>query len=81
MLKQLKEATSDSPRAQFAELFAKAQRVLELDDAELARAFKISRPTVGRWARGESAPHPLGRKPVFDVLGRYAMAKLRRHAK
>ncbi len=64
----------------FARLFHKAQRVLELDDTEVARALQISRPTVGRWARGESAPHALGRKPALMWLAKQAGHKLLAHS-
>lgn len=63
----------------FARLFHKAQRILELDDTEVARALQISRPTVGRWARGESAPHALGRKPALQWLAKQAGHKLLAH--
>lgn len=64
-------------RQEFTELFKDAMLILEFTDEELARMFKISRPTVGRWARGHSAPHPLGHKAVFDVLAREAKKKRR----
>lgn len=69
----------DSTQKDFSGLFAFTQVVLELDDVELARMFRVSRPTIGRWARGDSAPHPLGRKAVFDSLRDVARAKLRHH--
>jgi hypothetical protein len=67
-------------REDFSRLFARAQRVLELDDVAVARALQIARPTVGRWARGESAPHPLGRKPALSWLAKQAAHKLAQHA-
>lgn len=70
----------DAARAEFSRLFNRAQLVLETDDLELARLLRVSRPTVGRWTRGESAPHPIGRKPVFMVLAKLAEGKLRIHA-
>jgi len=69
----------DSDRATFTKLFCEAITVLELDDLELARELKVSRPTIGRWARGESAPHPLGRGPVLATLVRIADSKIKRH--
>jgi transcriptional regulator with XRE-family HTH domain len=70
----------EAERVEFSRLFDRAQSILELDDTELARTLRVSRPTIGRWARGESAPHPLGRRPVFYVLADIAEAKLKRHA-
>ena len=67
----------ESPRPEFTTLFGEAAMALELTDAQLARKFRISRPTVGRWIRGESAPHSLGRKSVFNVLMRDAKEKVR----
>jgi hypothetical protein len=66
-------------REDFAKLFAKAQRILELDDYAVARALQISRPTVGRWTRGESAPHPLGRRPALMWLAKEASHRLKQH--
>jgi DNA-binding transcriptional regulator YiaG len=70
----------DAARAEFSRLFNRAQLVLETDDLELARLLRVSRPTVGRWTRGESAPHPIGRKSVLIVLAKVAEGKLRIHA-
>jgi len=74
----LKAFTEEDTREQFTELFARATRVLEVDDLSLARALRVSRPTISRWAAGKSAPHPLGRKPVFELLIRQAQSRLRR---
>jgi len=73
----LRGAAAGGTRQEFCSAFARAQHVLELDDLDLARAFQISRPTVGRWTRGEAAPHPVGRKPILDALFKRAAAKLR----
>ena len=73
------KAGGERSREEFGALFARAQRVLELDDVEVARALHLSRPTVGRWARGESAPHALGRKPALAWLARQATHKLAQH--
>ena len=67
----------DSSRPEFTELFRDAALILELMDDDLARLFKISRPTASRWRSGDSAPHPVGRKAVFDVLGHEAKRKRR----
>lgn len=56
--------------ALFQSLFTGAQNLLELDDAELAKMFQVSRPTINRWATGRTAPHPLARRAVMDALHR-----------
>ena len=35
---------------------------------ELARELHVSVSTIKRWAKGESAPHPLGRLSVIEHL-------------
>ncbi len=50
--------------------------MLELEDGELADILKVSRPTVSRWARGEAAPHRLGRMPALQVLIDLVRARL-----
>jgi hypothetical protein len=69
----------DAKRAEFSRLFDHAQTVLEIDDTELARMLRVSRPTIGRWARGDSAPHPIGRGPVLQNLAELTEAKLKHH--
>jgi hypothetical protein len=76
---QLKSAPTDNAEA-FAKLFALASEMLHADDLQLARVFKVSRPTIGRWTRGESTPHPLGRRPVFQTLLKMVEAEIRKHA-
>ena len=78
LIRNLKSASSRDDQA-FARLFEKAMQILELEDLELARRLQVSRPTIGRWTRGESAPHPLGRGPVFRTLAKIAEVKLRHH--
>jgi hypothetical protein len=58
----------------FPGLIKLAQKLLKLDDLEMSRLLKVSRPTIGRWVRGVSAPHPLARKAIFDVLAKKARA-------
>lgn len=62
---------SDISRSEFCQAFAQAQLALGYSDVILAKIFQISRPTVGRWARGETAPHPIGRKPILEALARH----------
>lgn len=74
---QLQQAASVGSREAFCLAFARAQKLLEMDDVEIAGVFQISRPTVGRWARGEAAPHPVGRTPILEALGRRVAKKLK----
>jgi hypothetical protein len=53
------------------------QQMLCVDDLEMSRILKVSRPTIGRWIRGISAPHPLARKAIFAVLAGKSRAKLK----
>jgi hypothetical protein len=75
----LKNFPSDAERAEFARLFDRARSILEIDDTELAGMLKVSRPTIGRWARGDSAPHPLGRGSVLQILADLSQEKIKRH--
>jgi DNA-binding transcriptional regulator YiaG len=61
----------------FEQLFSLAQKILRLDDLEMSALLKVSRPTVGRWARGVSAPHPLARKAIFAALVKEARDQVR----
>lgn len=40
------------------------EQLLMLDDLEMAKLLKVSRPTISRWVRGISTPHPLMRKAI-----------------
>jgi hypothetical protein len=72
--------TSSTEKTMFTEVFKLGLKVLELDQEFVAREFKISRPTVSRWVTGISAPHQLGREPVYQALLKIAKAKLRQHS-
>lgn len=63
-----KRAMIDGSREAFCNVWAEARQILELSDLELAKIFQISLPTVGRWARGEAAPHPVGRNPILGAI-------------
>lgn len=69
------EITNDA----FRDAFHKAKQVLELDDQTICKLLKISRLTINRWERGESAPCQLGRPPVFNILRKQAVSKLSLH--
>ena len=73
LAKNLNAALSAS--VDFSALVKLAQKHLDLDDLEMSRLLKVSRPTIGRWVRGDSTPHPLSRKAIFDVLAKQARAR------
>lgn len=77
LVAKLEAANPDGSTEEFAGLFDNAQRLLGLSDLDLSRALKVSRPTIGRWSRGESSPHRLIRKAVFGILTGKARAKAR----
>lgn len=60
---------SDLSRTQFCEAFAFAKQELKMSDKQMAKLLQVSLPTVGRWVRGESAPHPVGRPAILRALG------------
>ena len=80
LAKALRTLPAKAERSEFSRIFDRAQLVLEIDDVDLARTLRVSRPTIGRWARGDSAPHPLGRKPVLQSLAMLTEAKLKHHS-
>ena len=41
---------------------------------QLARRFSTSLPTIRRWAKGQSAPHPLIRPTTLDEIRRILTA-------
>jgi hypothetical protein len=73
LAKSLDAASSASEG--FSALLELAQKHLQLDDLAMSRLLKVSRPTIGRWVRGDSSPHPLSRKAIFDVLAKKARAR------
>jgi DNA-binding transcriptional regulator YiaG len=77
LVAQLLAAPVDGDRQEFGKLFRQAKKVLELSDSQLSEMFDVSRPTIGRWERGEFAPHPLGRRPLLRQLVKVAREKLR----
>lgn len=75
LVAKLADASSSDADVDFGGLVKAAQRVLELDDGDMARMLKVSRPTIGRWIRGTSQPHPLGRGAIFEALSGHARVK------
>jgi hypothetical protein len=64
----IETAIADGSREYFCHAFSLSWIGLGVTDLELAKMFEISRPTVSRWARGEAAPHQIGRRPVLEHL-------------
>jgi len=54
----------------FQELFALGVKLIDISDEEVARALDVSLPTVARWKSGESTPHKVMRKCVFEWMDR-----------
>lgn len=74
---KLAAASSTDADVDFGGLVNAAQRLLAMDDGEMARMLKVSRPTIGRWIRGSSSPHPLGRGAIFDALSGQARIRMK----
>lgn len=77
VLEDLRVFTEENSREAFRKAFEDAQRALEASDEELRLLLRVSRPTIGRWARGDSAPHRFGRKPVLECLAGEVAKKLK----
>ena len=71
----LRAFSENESREDFSRLFKRARQQLEFSDDELARMLKVSRPTIGRWARNEFTPASIVRKPVLELLAKKADAK------
>lgn len=68
LLSELLVARRESDSADFSGLFKRVQTALGRSDLHMSRLFKVSRPTVNRWSRGVTQPHPLLRQAVFEAL-------------
>jgi len=77
LVTKLAAASSSDADVDFAGLVNAAQRLLAMDDGDMARLLKVSRPTIGRWVRGVSAPHALGRGAIFDALSGQARIRIK----
>lgn len=73
----LEAACRSDGEVDFAGLLKVSQQLLQMDDLEMSRMLKVARPTIGRWIRGVSAPHALGRAAIFDVLVKKARSRAR----
>ncbi|MDE2403409.1 MAG: hypothetical protein KGM17_01675 [Sphingomonadales bacterium] len=65
---KLCSASADPESVDFGAVFRLSQKVLERTDLDMSRMFKVSRPTISRWTRGITAPHPVMRRAMFDLL-------------
>lgn len=77
LVAKLQAASESEAELDFAGLVGAAQQLLELDDTEMARTLNVSRPTIGRWVRGVSSPHPLTRKAICAALILKARGKIK----
>jgi hypothetical protein len=83
LIEELGNAALDPERAEFGRIVRHSQKLLGKDDMEMSLIFKVSRPTIGRWVRGVTAPHPMLRRAVFDSLlveAKHALRGVRRRA-
>ena len=77
---ELLACAETADRHEFAKMVSKSQDVLDVEDVELARAFGVSRPTIGRWKREETAPHALMKKAILTNLAKQLQKRLNRHS-
>jgi ribosome-binding protein aMBF1 (putative translation factor) len=78
LVAEMERAAAGTTGEEFSRLFDHAQKILGLSDLELSRLLKVSRPTIGRWTRGDTSPHAVMARAVFDVLSTTAKKELRR---
>jgi len=52
----------------FVEILKKALQELDFTKKDLIKKFDLSKPTVERWLRGETAPHEAMMPPIFDFF-------------
>jgi DNA-binding XRE family transcriptional regulator len=77
LIAKLEAAAASEAELEFGGLVKAAQQLLELDDTDMARTLNVSRPTIGRWIRGVSAPHPLTRSAICGALVKKARSKIK----
>lgn len=68
LIEELGNAALDPGQAEFGRIVRHAQKLLNKTDIEMSLLFKVSRPTIGRWTRGITAPHPMLQRAAFDTL-------------
>jgi DNA-binding transcriptional regulator YiaG len=52
----------------FKECILQTMQDIDLNDITLANLLAVSRSTVARWKNGQAVPHPLMKKPVYNIL-------------
>ncbi len=77
LVSKLAAASLTDADVDFGGLVNAAQRLLALDDGDMARMLKVSRPTIGRWIRRSSSPHPLARGAIFEALSGQARIRVK----
>jgi len=77
LVAKLEAAAASEDELDFGGLVKAAQQLLELDDTDMARTLNVSRPTIGRWIRGVSSPHPLTRRAICSALVKKARSKIK----
>lgn len=71
MTQQLLHAAFNDPsRENCCAAFAAVKQAAGLTDLEIAIDMQLSRPTVGRYERGEAMIHPVGRPALLNYLQR-----------
>jgi hypothetical protein len=81
LIEELGNAALDPEKAEFGRIVGHAQKLLGKKDMEMSLLFKVSRPTIGRWTRNVTAPHPMLRRAAFDALlveAKHALRAVRR---
>ena len=59
---------AEMDKAEFQAFIIVAIETFDLNPRDMARTFKVSIPTIDRYKRGESAPHPIGRQSMINQL-------------
>ncbi len=62
----LHAAFNDPSRENCCAAFSAVKQAMGMTDLEIAIELQISRPTVGRWERGEAMMHPVGRPHLLN---------------
>ena len=75
-LQKIENANLDQD-SEFTDILADSELILNLSDIELARAIRVSRPTVNRWRSGKAIPHTIMRSGVVNFITKRAKALLK----
>lgn len=60
--------SGDMSTAEFKHRFNRWLQTCGTCDREVAKLLQVSLPTVQRWAKGETAPHPIARSALIAKL-------------